>query len=116
MPRKKAEKAIIEAEKYKALIADPAGEKMIQTSNVKSGHPRQVVGDGLSDNDFFHLTCHIDSSLIEKIGKGEFVELDKLLPKDKRKRTEDNRLEWIESDGGTFLALVNNRMNRINGF
>ena len=104
-------------EKYKALIADPAGEKIIQTSNVKLGqHPRQVVGDGLSDDDFFHLTCHIDASLMEKIEKEEFVELDKLLPKDKRKRTEDNRLEWIQSEGGTFLAPVNDRMNRINGF
>ena len=43
---------------------------------------RQVVGTGLSDDDFFHLTCHIDQSLKKKIENGEFVDLDKLLPKD----------------------------------
>ena len=41
------------------------------------------IGSGISDDDFFHLTCHIEPSLIHKIEKGEFVELEKLLPKDR---------------------------------
>ena len=62
-----------------------------------------MVG-GVSDDDFFHLTCHIEPSLIHKIEKGEFVELEKLLPKDKLGNREENRLEWVQRDGGTFLV------------
>ena len=62
---------------------------------------------------FFHLMCHIDPNLIHKIEKGEFVELEKLLPKDKMgAKTEENRLEWVQRDGGTFLvpALRDNKI------
>ena len=62
------------------------------------------IGAGVSDDDFFHLTCHIEPSLIHKIEKGEFVELEKLLPKGKLGKNEENRLEWVQSDGGTFLV------------
>ena len=45
---------------------------------------------------------------IHKIEKGEFVELEKLVPKDKlggnSRNTEENRLEWVQHDGGTFLV------------
>ena len=60
------------------------------------------IGTGVSDDDFFHLTCHIDPSLIHKIEKGEFVELEKLLPKDKLNKNDESRLEWVQRDGGTF--------------
>ena len=30
----------------------------------------------------FHLTCHIEPNLKRKIENGEFIDLDKLLPKD----------------------------------
>ena len=47
---------------------------------------------------------HIDPNLIHKIEKGEFVELEKLLPKDKYTRQDESRLEWVQRDGGTFLV------------
>ena len=63
------------------------------------------IGSGVSDDDFFHLTCHIEPNLIHKIEKGEFVELEKLLPKDKLGGSkDDNRLEWVQRDGCTFLV------------
>ena len=109
--RKRAENAILEAEKYKALIAEPPGE--LVSTNIVANSP---IGTGLSDDDFFHLTCQVDQSLITKIEKGEFIELDKLLPKDRRRRTDDNRMEWIHSEGGIFLAPVSDRMNKITGY
>ena len=48
------------------------------------------IGSGVSDDDFFHLTCHIEPNLIHKIEKGEFVELEKLLPKDKLGGSKDD--------------------------
>ena len=64
------------------------------------------IGSGVSDDDFFHLTCHIEPSLIHKIEKGEFVELEKLLPKDKFGGKSEDRLEWVQREGGTFLVPV----------
>ena len=71
---------------------------------------------GMTDDNFFHLTCHVDGTLIAKIEKEEFVDLEKLLPKDKKKRSEKNRLEWVHQEGCTFLAPVADRMNKINRF
>ena len=72
------------------------------------------IGKGVSDDDFFHLTCHIEPNLIHKVEKGEFVELEKLLPKDKYGKSEE-RLEWVHRDGGTFLVPTH-RDSKIGSF
>ena len=110
LARKRAEKTIVEAEKFTAGIDNPPGMLIYgkamgdgidqtqvnlmqqigqQGQAVFNQKPQGVgaglldIGKGASDNDFFHLTCHIELNLIHKIEKGEFVELEKLLPKDK---------------------------------
>ena len=72
----------------------------------------------LEDDNFFHVTCHVDKSLTEKIERGEFVELEKLLIKDKfRKRggEEHQRLEFVNHDGHTFLAPISDKDSKIGG-
>ena len=101
--QQRAGKAIIEAEKFTANVEDPGMPNLLN------------IGGGVSDDDFFHLTCHIDPNLIHKIEKGEFVEFEKLLPKDKIGKSEDNRLEWVQRDGGTFLVPAQ-RDSKINSF
>ena len=32
---------------------------------------------------FFHVTCHVEPALKSKIQNGEFIELEKLLPRNK---------------------------------
>ena len=66
-----AEKLIIEAEQFKAAINQPQG--ISDNEYFQQG----VVKD---DDDFFHLTCHIDPGLYAKIEHGEYVDLEKLLP------------------------------------
>ena len=78
------------------------------------------AGRGLSDDDFFHTTCHIDLLLKQKIEMGEFVDLDKLLHKDRLAAlngnyTEDSRMEWVQREGGMFLVPARKK-SRINGF
>ena len=132
--RDRTDKAVIEAEKFRATVANPGNYAMLQDNfqtqpwvggeqvlNGINGAPEQQtdlmggvqlmsqnipnIGSGVSDDDFFHLTCHIDPSLIHKIEKGEFIELEKLLPKDKMgKNGDENRLEWVHRDGNTFLV------------
>ena len=113
--RKRSGDMVLEAEKFRAKLANPPGMKdihYIQTTSQNRGNVGEVgfpdIGSGVSDDDFFHLTCHIDPSLIHKIEKGEFVELEKLLPKANMKAgNNENRLEWIQKDGGTFLVPAN---------
>ena len=94
--QKKAERSILEAEKFRASVEAPGMDSNINILNI---------GSGVSDNDFFHLTCHIEPNLIHKIEKGEFVELEKLLPKEKLgANKEESRLEWVQRDGGTYLV------------
>ena len=105
--RNKAENTLIEAEILKGTV-EPPGKTFEQILNI---------GSGVSDDDFFHLTCHIEPNLIYKIEKGEFVELEKLLPKEKLgcRSQEENRLEWVQRDGGTYLVPMS-RDNKIGSF
>ena len=115
-----ADRALIEAEKFEATVAQPNGMYNLGDNNQVIRqvieHPGNMdnidglqsvipnIGSGVSDDDFFHLTCHIEPSLIHKIENGEFVELEKLLPKDKFHRNEENRLEWMQRQGRTLLV------------
>ena len=133
--QRRSERAIVEAKKFKASIEAPSGmndnhdnlvsvnnnqvdeqilhNMMAQQQNMHSEHLPDI-GNGLSDDDFFHLTCFIDPSLIHKIEKGEFVDLEKLLPKDKIGAGREDRFEWVQREGGTFLVPAH-KENRISG-
>ena len=93
----------------------PAHFAPIQTNVMQS--TVNTMPPGKSDEDFFQLMCHVEPGLHTKIENGEFVDLEKLLPKDKRStyKPEEDRLEWVFRDSGTYLAPAGNRENRING-
>ena len=127
--RNRTDRAVLEAEKFRANIANPdpgmeyfhniqsdtrSGDKFHKGVPVPKGGQQSgqainavsipQIGEGVSDDDFFHLTCHIDPTLIHKIENGEFVELEKLIPKEKVYKNDENHLEWVQRDGGTFLV------------
>ena len=110
--RARADKMVMDAERFQATLATPPGKS--DTNMYKELHQ---AGVGTTDDDFFHLTCHVDKQLKEKIEHGEYVDLEKLLPKDKSSEfgvpQTSNRLEWIHQDGQTFLAPATNKSNRI---
>ena len=114
--KERSEQAILDAEKYKAVLADPPGETHNFGCDQSTLKEIRNIGTGISDDDFFHLTCHVDSGMIAKIEKGEFIDLEKLLPKDKNRRNESNRMEWIHSEGSTYLAPVADRAAKISNF
>ena len=133
--QRRVDQTIIQAEKFKVTVEKPSPgmtvvpfdisviennqkQKQHNVSPVLLAH--NVVGTGLSDDDFFHQTCHIDSNLRSKISKGEFVDLDKLLPKDRlfdssNQYTNETKLEWVQSEGGTYLVPAK-KTSRINCF
>ena len=97
-----AQKEIVQAEKFKADVAAPKG-----------------MCDDDNDDDFFHITCHIDEALALKIEKGEFIDLELLLPKEKGGCSNylvspDNRIEFVNRDGATyFVPAADDRDNKI---
>ena len=125
----KTGRAVLEVEKFKASIAKPGTQFLsqiieLQVEQIPINQVSQEVGmnipntgAGVSGDDFFHLTCHIEPNLIHKIEKGEFVELEKLLPKEKLGsfRSEDNHLEWVQRDRNTFLVPAQ-KDNKIGSF
>ena len=67
------------------------------------------------DDTFFHITCHIDTQLHQKIERGEYIELDKLLPKDRYAKSNDNqRVELVNREGATYFVSTS-KYDKITG-
>ena len=100
---KLAEKIVVQAEQFKASIAPPKGmDKSLSET----------------DDDFFHITCHVDPSLKEKIEQGGFMELEKLLPKEQifsNSLSDESRMEIVSWNGMTFFAQVQDKNAQITG-
>ena len=79
--RSAAEAAILEAERFKAQIQQP--NRGIVFNNPYPGRCEENQIRHLryldEDDEFFHTICHVDESIREKISKGGFVELCKLI-------------------------------------
>ena len=124
----RAHKLIVEAERHHVETELPRGNTRpkinfeanltpnIDISNVQGLVPQSVGNNvesamknkpvGITDDEFFHLTCHVDPNLKQKIEHGEFVELEKLLVKDRFKSSGQDfgqRMELVSRGGETFI-------------
>ena len=103
--RQQAEQAVLDAERYKASL-NPKGKEA------------SVVKQLTEDDEFFHITCHVEESLRAKCARGEFIELEKLLPKMKLhgKKSEaayDQRYEIVSKDGHAYVVPFTDKDNKI---
>ena len=122
-----AAKFILEAEKFNTEVARPKGMVELNETEipVQNGHNQNRHFQGvrvtsnrevLDDDEFFHITCHVDHNLTAKIERGEFVDPDKLLIKDRfRKRSDDDRLQFVSHEGYTYLAPVHEKETKVTG-
>ena len=108
---------ILEAEKFKADVVAPKG-KQIDKDQFDVITPELNLRRLFDNNDdFFHVTCHLDEGLKNKIKQGEFVDLEKLLPKEKGGRrvySEEVRYQLMSKDGEPYFGPVQNE-NKVNG-
>ena len=113
---------VIGAEKFRASVAPPLpGRSDEHSQHVDPVMGSMPVNDLLAylkeneDEDFFHVTCHIDSKLKQKISKGEYVDLEVLIPKSRSQMAkEDDRLQQYVTKGGSTYWAPPERENRIN--
>ena len=108
--REMARKIVLEAENFHSNVEPPPQGKQ-PIFNLLTGI------DDREDDKYFHLTCHVDKLLKSKIENGEYVDLERLLPKRKffKGGSDDSHLEWITRDGMTFLTPVQDRDQKISG-
>ena len=89
--KEQADKAIVQAEQFKASIIPPRGKEVDEIDRSR------IIFD--DDDDFFHTTCHIDETIEEKAYKGKFVELPKLLQKPEHLSVDSNEMTLVYKDG-----------------
>ena len=98
-----AQRMILDAEKFRASIDKP-GLLTETTNNLNTNSVFAI------DDEFLHITCHVDGALKGKIECGEFIELDKLLPKDPTKKmSNESRMELVNREGLTYFVLASDR-------
>ena len=95
-----ADKMIREAEKAKAKIFQTPGNIALPHSNENL--QQNFLLSTVVDQHYMFLVGHVDAQLKAKIESGEFVDLSKLLPKDRVMTQEDQRLQMVIRNGQTF--------------
>ena len=91
------ERMIKEAEQQKAAIYKPPGKcKEVRKTEAEI------------DNECFMSTSHVDPILMAKIARSEYVDLQKVLPKEKILH-DDRRVQVINREGGTFFVPTTER-------
>ena len=94
---------IRQAEKSKVDILKPAGEI------------DKIDKPGMMDDEFFLQTSHVKPALVEKIEKGEFVDLVELLPHEKYIHNPDGRVHLVNKEGAPqFITITQKECPMIN--
>ena len=130
--RERTDQVILQAEKFKASVAAPKGKIPLYPFNIDAKQLKNefVTQKGLGpidekvqwlrnwdqDDEFFHVTCHVEESLRSKIEKGEFVDLERLLPKEKGpgRMSEDSLFKFGVKDGHPYVSAANESAVQIN--
>ena len=134
---KVTDQLLLQAEKFKTRVEAPKGNdnyyNLLMSYDYEKLRTHFVTQDGLApidheimllrnfdqDDEFFHITSQIEPGLKLKIERGEFVELERLLPKDKfggRNANEEIKkqlFQLITQRTNTYLEPPHGRTNRI---
>ena len=107
-PQTYADQAILAAEQFKATVAPPENRGMA---------PGKYVIDDMPDH-FIQSALHLDEATKVKIRAGKYVDLEKLLPKDKPLRhvKKEPRYEMVNRGGWSYWAPVEDKTQTINNF
>ena len=107
--RSMAEEAILEAERFKAQIQQPVNKGIqfnnkdlicMQQQNVLK-HLRYLDSE---DDEFFHTICHIEPAIRERIERGAYVDLEKLIQKRTQYEPSEKRMQLVNRDGHSYFV------------
>ena len=114
--------AIIQAEKFKAAVERPEKGELKSDLPNNAGPVKQGIFDNDIDSDeddIFQIACHVDSVTRAKIQRGEYVDLEKLIPRpfEERRQEQDDSIDMVSKDGQHFILPVKkkSKYDRITG-
>ena len=101
--RDAAESAVIQAEKFKAQVFNPKGTCFNLIDNLEAS--KRVV----NDDDYLHVSCHVEENLAVQCKRGDYVEMIKLRPKSKTQMTnqDEQKIDIVTKDGHSYLVAGN---------
>ena len=113
------EKGFNEEDKLNQLIreAENAKTKMFQTPGKKStnarDNSRNLMHAVIADDNYLVLGAHLDEHITEKIVNGDYIDLAKLLPKDRilALHNEGQKLHFMIKNGQSFWVPPNEHIN-----
>ena len=115
-PEEKVQDMIRQVELSKARMFNTPGKHSDKLLDRGVDLGQMLSPTAVVDKGYFVVGAHLDESLVNKIGKGEYVDFGKLLPKDKVvSADEDCRFEMVIKNGKTFWTPAANTVS-INSF
>ena len=104
----RADEVILEAERRRASLLAPMG--MLPNEFTVPPVDYNFSDDGA--NNFLHVSCHMETTASQKIMKGGFLEIEKLVPRNKSiKSSEEGSLQMINREGKTYLVPSSSQEN-----
>ena len=96
---------ILDAERFKASVEKPKGKSRQINCNFDLDKLKRLITQS-EDDEFFHRTCHVDETLKAKIEKGAFVDLQKLLPKNRfQMLNEEQKMQFVNKNDVPYWWL-----------
>ena len=108
-----SDRDIIQAEKFKATIAQPEGKFGINFEVPKGGCIPPVDHEvDRHDGRFIASTCHVEDKCVEKICYGKFVFMDEIIPRKKHgylADSERDKMELRNNEGHLYWVPKNEK-------
>lgn len=129
--RDRAEEMVRQAESRKAEIMRPTGRCHLYSHNCSNCGtygscgsdtitpnarvvPQRVSNDLSCDHAHYMLSAHVDPATTIKVERGEYVQVERLLPRGER---DDNRMDLVNKDGRSYFVPASDRnIPSINNF
>ena len=96
----------------------PKGNRIFSNDQITRNLIDQIKSQFADENDddFFHTTCHVDATTQTRIGRGEFIELEKLKQQMNRHLHEDDEgklMNIANKDGCSYFVPANSKDSKI---
>lgn len=126
--RKQSKELLDQAVANRTEAAKPAGESdihIVQSQHIiaslrDKGSDLSVLLESLnaftSHDDFDPLTVQLDKVTLEKVGRGAYVDLRRLLPKESLGDDDEEEMHWVMQEGTPKLKKKNAELQPITGF
>ena len=128
-PEERADDLIKQVEKSKARIFPTPGENFEQIVSRQCDDEPEIITESVKranmamgrsalaiDEDYLLIGGHVEDSVRIKIEKGEYVDLAKLIQKDKILAEDDRRLNMVIKNGQAFWIPSSEGLTNINNF